>query len=137
MDTICKFTVGQIIHHVLFNYRGVIVDIDSNFQGTETWYREVAKSSPPRTGYDKTSLVAASSDDSGSLLQLLQPLAEAGISMTRIESRPSQHNNWEYIFYLDLNGHIKDQSLKKANEEIKKEASLYRFLGSYPAALKK
>ena len=48
MDTICKFTVGQIIHHVLFNYRGVIVDIDSNFQGTETWYREVAKSSPPK-----------------------------------------------------------------------------------------
>ena len=48
MDTICKFNVGQIIHHVLFNYRGVIVDIDSNFQGTETWYREVAKSSPPR-----------------------------------------------------------------------------------------
>ena len=48
MDTICKFTVGQIVHHVLFNYRGVIVDIDSNFQGTETWYREVAKSSPPR-----------------------------------------------------------------------------------------
>ena len=48
MNTICKFTVGQIIHHVLFNYRGVIVDIDSNFQGTETWYREVAKSSPPK-----------------------------------------------------------------------------------------
>ncbi len=48
MDTICKFTVGQIIRHVLFDYRGVIVDIDSNFQGTETWYREVAKSSPPR-----------------------------------------------------------------------------------------
>ena len=48
MDTICKFTVGQIVHHVLFNYRGVIVDIDSNFQGTETWYREVAKSSPPK-----------------------------------------------------------------------------------------
>ena len=48
MDTICKFTVGQIIHHILFDYRGVIVDIDSNFQGTETWYREVAKSSPPR-----------------------------------------------------------------------------------------
>ena len=48
MDPICKFTVGQIVHHVLFNYRGVIVDIDSNFQGTETWYREVAKSSPPR-----------------------------------------------------------------------------------------
>ena len=42
---------------------------------------------------------------------------------------------WEYIFYLDLIGHIKDKSLKKANEDIKREASLYRFLGSYPAAV--
>jgi len=48
MDTVCKFSIGQIIHHILFNYRGVIIDIDSNFQGTETWYRDVAKSSPPR-----------------------------------------------------------------------------------------
>ena len=48
MDTICKFNLGQIIHHILFDYRGVIIDIDSNFQGTETWYREVAKSFPPR-----------------------------------------------------------------------------------------
>ena len=54
--------------------------------------------------------------------------------MTRIESRPSKNNNWEYLFYLDLDGHIKDESLKKASKEIKKEASLYRFLGSYPTA---
>jgi len=48
MDTICKFSIGQIIHHLLFDYHGVIIDIDANFQGTETWYREMAKSSPPR-----------------------------------------------------------------------------------------
>ena len=48
MDTICKFSIGQIIHHLLFDYSGVIIDIDANFQGTETWYREMAKSNPPR-----------------------------------------------------------------------------------------
>ena len=57
--------------------------------------------------------------------------------MTRIESRPSKHNNWEYLFYLDLDGHIQDLPLQKATDEIKKEASLYRFLGSYPAAMNK
>ena len=48
MDTICKFSIGQIIHHLLFDYHGVIIDIDANFQGKETWYREMAKSTPPR-----------------------------------------------------------------------------------------
>jgi chorismate mutase/prephenate dehydratase len=46
-------------------------------------------------------------------MALLEPLSKHNVSMTRIESRPSKHNNWEYIFYLDLNGHIKDSSLKK------------------------
>ena len=43
MDTICKFSIGQIIHHLRFDYRGVIVDVDADFQGSEEWYREVAK----------------------------------------------------------------------------------------------
>ena len=48
MDTFCKFSIGQIIHHVRFDYRGVIVDVDADFQGSEEWYREMAKSKPPR-----------------------------------------------------------------------------------------
>ena len=48
MDSICKFSIGQIIHHLRFDYRGVIIDIDSNFQGSEAWYREMAISKPPR-----------------------------------------------------------------------------------------
>ncbi len=48
MDTTCKYNVGQIIHHLRFDYRGVIVDVDATFQGTEEWYREMAKSKPPR-----------------------------------------------------------------------------------------
>jgi len=87
------------------------------------------------SGRDKTSIIVSTKNNSGALYELLSPLSKNKVSMTRIESRPSKHNNWEYIFYLDLNGHIKDESIKKATDEIRKEASLYRFLGSYPAAL--
>ena len=48
MDTTCNYSVGQIIHHLRFDYRGVIVDVDATFQGTEEWYLEMAKSKPPR-----------------------------------------------------------------------------------------
>jgi len=48
MDIFCKFSIGQIIHHLRFGYRGVIIDVDSNFQGSEEWYLEMAKSNPPR-----------------------------------------------------------------------------------------
>ena len=48
MDTNCKYSVGQIIHHLRFDYRGVIVDVDATFQGTEEWYLEMAKSKPPQ-----------------------------------------------------------------------------------------
>ena len=48
MDTTCKYSIGQIIHHLRFDYRGVIVDVDATFQGTEEWYREMAKRKPPR-----------------------------------------------------------------------------------------
>ena len=89
------------------------------------------------SGNDKTSIIVSTKNNSGALYDLLEPLSQHNVSMTRIESRPSKHNNWEYIFYLDLDGHIKDESLKKANEVIRNEASLYRFLGSYPTASKK
>lgn len=48
MDISCNFSIGQIIHHLKFDYRGVIIDIDSNFQGSEEWYQEMALSKPPR-----------------------------------------------------------------------------------------
>ena len=89
------------------------------------------------SGNDKTSIVVSTKNNSGALYELLEPLSKNKVSMTRIESRPSKHNNWEYLFYLDLDGHIQDEPLRKANNEIKKQASLYRFLGSYPAAINK
>ena len=47
-ETTCKFSIGQLVHHVLFGYRGVVVDVDATFQGTESWYDQMAKSQPPK-----------------------------------------------------------------------------------------
>ncbi len=47
-DSTCKFSIGQLVHHLLFDYRGVIVDVDATFQGTEEWYGQMAKSRPPK-----------------------------------------------------------------------------------------
>lgn len=111
-------------------------NIEDNHSNS-TRFLVVGERNTEPSGKDKTSIIVSTKNDSGALYGLLEPLSKNNVSMTRIESRPSKHNNWEYIFYLDLNGHIKDNSVRKANDEIKKEASLYRFLGSYPAASNK
>ena len=48
MEITCRFSIGQIIHHLLFDYRGVIIDVDASFEGTEDWYLLMARSKPPR-----------------------------------------------------------------------------------------
>tara|TARA_Y100001934_G_scaffold245473_1_gene303771 strand:+ start:2049 stop:3122 length:1074 start_codon:yes stop_codon:yes gene_type:complete len=102
--------------------------------GNTTRFQVLSKKSPPKSGNDKTSLVAANSDDAGSLLQLLEPLAKAGISMTRIESRPTRSGLWKYVFFIDVEGHVDDPRVGQALAEIDKASSLLRILGSYPRA---
>ena len=48
LETVCQFSIGQIIHHLRFNYIGAIIDVDASFQGTEEWYLEMARSKPPQ-----------------------------------------------------------------------------------------
>jgi chorismate mutase/prephenate dehydratase len=89
------------------------------------------------SGDDKTTLLVSSGDtrSPGSLYRLLAPLAEHGISMTRIESRPSRRRKWDYVFFIDVVGHADESPLKEALEELKRRASLFRILGSYPTAV--
>ena len=63
------------------------------------------------------------------------PLATAGISMTRIESRPSHRRKWHYVFFLDVEGHAREEPLKSALAQLRKRASLLKVLGSYPCAV--
>lgn len=89
----------------------------------------------PPSGVDKTSVLVATRNKPGALFHLLEPLARNGISMTRIESRPSRQGMWDYVFFLDLEGHVRDPKLACALEELQREASLFKLLGSYPKAV--
>ncbi len=89
------------------------------------------------SGADKTTLLLSAGDTQapGALHRLLEPLARNGISMTRIESRPSRRRKWDYVFFIDVLGHAEQPPLKQALDELKQHASLFKVLGSYPVAV--
>ena len=88
------------------------------------------------SGADKTSiLVAGRSDEAGSLFRLLEPLAKHKVNLSRIESRPSRRKKWDYVFFIDLEGHAQDAAVAAALTELQQRASLFRVLGSYPRAI--
>ena len=86
------------------------------------------------TGHDSTLLLVSAPHKPGGLRSLLLPLEEAGVSMTRIESRPGGARLWEYVFFIDVAGHQHDDTLAPVIKRLHKEAPL-RVLGSYPSAL--
>jgi chorismate mutase / prephenate dehydratase len=91
----------------------------------------------PPSGSDKTSILvsATGTEGPGALLHLLGPLARHGVNMTRIESRPSRRRKWDYVFFVDLDGHAEDDAVHKALEEVKAKSSLFKILGAYPKAV--
>jgi chorismate mutase / prephenate dehydratase len=91
----------------------------------------------PRSGSDRTTLLVSvgHTDAPGALYRLLEPLARHKVSLTRIESRPSRRRKWDYVFFIDLEGHAEEAHVARALAALKKRASLYRVLGSYPKAV--
>lgn len=87
------------------------------------------------TGADRTSLIMSAPNRTGALHYLLAPLAEAGVSMTRLESRPARNALWEYVFYVDVLGHAQDPALKAALDALQSRAAYLKVLGSYPQAV--
>jgi len=89
----------------------------------------------PPSGKDSTALLISAPHRPGGLLKLLEPLEAAGISMTRIESRPARSAMWEYVFFIDVDGHEDDGSLNSVLNELRELAPMLRVLGSFPRAL--
>jgi chorismate mutase/prephenate dehydratase len=89
------------------------------------------------SGADRTTLMlsGAETDRSGSLYEMLEPLARHGVNMTRIESRPSRRRSWHYVFFVDLEGHARDEKVGPALNELESRAEMFRVLGSYPQAV--
>jgi chorismate mutase/prephenate dehydratase len=89
------------------------------------------------SGADRTTILVSTSgtDDSGALFRLLEPFAQHGVNMTRIESRPSRKRKWDYVFFIDVEGHVSDQPVAQALAAMEMRASLFKVLGSYPRAV--
>lgn len=87
------------------------------------------------SGQDKTALLVSTKNQPGALYTILEPLAKSGITMTRIESRPSRQGVWEYVFFIDIEGHRDDSDIAKALSQLEQASSMCRVLGSYPKAV--
>ena len=87
------------------------------------------------SGRDKTSLVMSAPNRPGAVHDLLLPMAKHGVSMTKLESRPARSGLWEYVFFVDIEGHQSDAKVAAALAELKQVAALVKILGSYPNAV--
>jgi chorismate mutase/prephenate dehydratase len=95
----------------------------------------LGRHAPARSGKDETSLVMSAHNRPGAMYALLEPLAKHGVSMSRLESRPSRTGLWEYLFFVDLEGHQDDAPVAAALSELRQRAPFLKLLGSYPAAV--
>ena len=103
--------------------------------GNTTRFLAIGKIDTEPSGDDKTSLLISSPNKSGALHRLLTPLAKHGVSMTRVESRPSRKALWDYVFFIDIEGHISDKKVARVFAELEQEAAFVKLLGSYPRAI--
>ena len=86
------------------------------------------------SGRDRTSIVMSAANRPGAVHELISPFAQHGVSMSRIESRPARTGQWEYLFYVDLEGHLSEPRVAQALTELKEKAPFVKVFGSYPAA---
>jgi chorismate mutase / prephenate dehydratase len=100
-----------------------------------TRFLVIGKEMCSASGNDKTSLIFSAPNKPGALHRMLSCFAENGVSMTRIESRPSRREMWDYVFFVDIEGHAEDESVKKAISELENCAAMFKLLGSYPRAV--
>jgi len=99
-----------------------------------TRFLVIGKKLADTSGDDKTSLMFSVKDEVGILYRMLEPFAKRGINLSKIESRPLKKKAWEYIFFLDLMGHINDPAIGEAVQELKQCCQFVKVLGSYPRA---
>jgi chorismate mutase/prephenate dehydratase len=122
---------------LIYGLKKVIMGSIEDHADNTTRFLVIGRKLFSASGSDKTTLLVSAGDTQspGALHRLLGPLAEHGISMTRIESRPSRRRKWDYVFFIDVVGHADQHPLSTALEELKKQSSLFRVLGSYPSAV--
>ena len=118
----------------LFSLNVIAENVEDDAKNT-TRFLVLSQHDVAPSGKDKTSLVMATKNVPGAMLALLQPLSKHNVSMTKFESRPSKIGMWEYVFFMDIEGHSQDTTVKAVIAELETQASFLKLLGSYPIAL--
>ena len=131
-------TAAAIASEAAVNFYGLRViqkRIEDNVNNY-TRFLTISKELAERTGCDKTSVVFSFKNQPGALFNMLRPFEENGINLTKIESRPSRKKAWEYVFYVDMEGHVNDAPVKAAIALLEESCFFLKVLGSYPRARK-
>lgn len=97
-----------------------------------TRFLVIGHQSPRPSGHDRTSIMFSIKDEAGALYHLLKPFADKKINMTKIESRPTRLRAWDYIFFVDIEGHVSQPEVAKVITDLGKHCTQLRVLGSYP-----
>jgi len=126
--------IAGVLAAELYDLPVLNADIEDEPSNT-TRFVIIGKYQAPASGHDRTSLLVFAHNRPGSLYKILKPLAKRDISMSNIESRPSRRGVWEYVFFIDVNGHHSDEILREAIVEIEKSSAMVKVLGSYPKAV--
>lgn len=118
----------------LFDLNILAENIEDDPKNT-TRFLVLGKHDVAASGEDKTSLAISTKNKPGAMVDLLEPLSRHGVSMTKLESRPSKQGLWDYVFYIDIEGHQTDEKVKAALVDLNDRASVVKVLGSYPVAV--
>lgn len=100
-----------------------------------TRFLVIGKQLVPPTGNDMTTILLSSHNRPGALYDLLRPFSDSGVNLTRIESRPSRRANWDYNFFVDIEGHADDPAIATVLKDMQSNVAFFKFLGSYPRAV--
>ena len=106
-----------------------------DFHDNTTRFLIIGREDVPPSGTDKTSLIVASRNRPGALFQLLDPFNHAGVSLTRLDTRPSRTEKWAYVFFIEFEGHLQDDNIRSIITQLEEQSILLKPLGSYPKAV--
>ncbi|MCP5015357.1 MAG: prephenate dehydratase [Ketobacter sp.] len=118
----------------IYGLKKVASNIEDNPHNS-TRFLIVGREHVPSSGQDKTSIIVSMKNKPGALYELLAPFHEAGIMLTRVETRPSRDGTWAYLFFIDFEGHENTESVKNVLKHVEELAVYVKRLGSYPKAV--
>ncbi|MEH6635228.1 MAG: prephenate dehydratase [Halioglobus sp.] len=106
-----------------------------DYADNTTRFLIIGREEVPPSGRDKTSIIVSSRNKPGALFTLLEPFRRGGISLTRIDTRPSRTEKWAYVFFIEFEGHLQDPNIAAIVTELEEQSILLKPLGSYPQAV--